>query len=176
MRRTETFQPHALIPRVVIHTPNTSPSAPRLPSTKEQYEPVPSRTRYKVPHTVYPPPPRVENTTDLGPIARRTWSQNTAMSNVITLAQASKLQYPAHFLQSLAMPVLYKTSGQLLQYHQLRKHPKFAHIWNKSYANELGRLCQVVGKVSKGPDNQCVEGTNTFRVIKFEYIPRDRIK
>ena len=72
------------------------------------------------------------------------------------------------------MPVLDETSGQSLQYRQLRKHPKFAHIWNTSYANELGRLCQGIGKGSKVPKHQRVEGTNTFRLIKFAYISQDR--
>ena len=72
------------------------------------------------------------------------------------------------------MPVLDETSGQSLQYWQLRKHPKFARIWNTSYANELGRLCQGIGKGSKGQRHQRVEGTNTFKLIKFSDIPQDR--
>ena len=38
------------------------------------------------------------------------------------------------------MPVLDETYEQSLQYRQLRKHPKFARIWNTSYANELDEL------------------------------------
>ena len=74
------------------------------------------------------------------------------------------------------MPVLDETSGQNLEYHQLCKHPKFAHIWNTSYTNEFDRLYQGVGIVLKGPKNQLVEGTNTFRIIRFEDIPSDRRK
>ena len=74
------------------------------------------------------------------------------------------------------MPVLDKTSGQSLQYRQLRQHPKFAHIWNTSYANELSRLCKGVGKGSKGPMKQHMEGANTFHIIRFEYIPQNRRK
>ena len=74
------------------------------------------------------------------------------------------------------MPVLDETSGQLLQYRQLRKHPKFAHIWNTSYVNELGRLCQRIVKGSKVPKHQRVEGTNNFRLIKFADILQDRQK
>ena len=74
------------------------------------------------------------------------------------------------------MPVLDETSGQLLQYRQLRKNPKFAHILDTSYANELGRICQGIGQGSKVPNQQHVEGTNTFRVIKFADIPQDRRK
>ena len=40
MRRPETFQPHSLLPRVVIQTPNAALSAPRLTSSKEKYDPV----------------------------------------------------------------------------------------------------------------------------------------
>ena len=72
------------------------------------------------------------------------------------------------------MPVLEKTSGQSLQYRQLRKHPKFARIWNTSYANKLGWLCQGIGKGSKGTRQQRVEGTNTFKLIKFSDISQDR--
>ena len=71
------------------------------------------------------------------------------------------------------MPVLDETSGQSLQYCQLLKHPKLAHIWNTSYSNEMGRLCQCIGKGSKGPSQQRVEVTNTFRLIKFSDIPQD---
>ena len=110
------------------------------------------------------------------PIARRTRSQTAAMASVITPAQASQQRYPSNFLQSLAMPVLNETSGKLLQYRQLRKHLNFAHIWNTSYANELGSLCQGIGQGSKGPKHQRVEGTKTFRLIKFADIPQDRRK
>ena len=64
------------------------------------------------------------------------------MANLITLSQAAKRRYPAQFLQIPAILVLNKTSVQLLEYIQLRKHPKFAYIWNTSYANELGQLFQ----------------------------------
>ena len=176
MRRPATVQPHSLLPRVAIQTHNAAPSEPKIPYNKEQYEPVARRTRSKVTHTVDLPPPRVYNATDLRPIAWRTRLQITSLSNVITPAQATKRQYPGHFVLILALPVLDKTSGQLLHYRRLRKHPKFAHISNTYYANELRKICQEVGKGSKSPKNQCVEGTNTFRIIIFEDIPRDRRK
>ena len=31
------------------------------------------------------------------------------------------------------------------EHRQLRRHPKFKDIWDMSYANELGRLCQGIG-------------------------------
>ena len=58
----------------------------------------------------------------------------------ITPSRAAQRRYPCKLLQSLAMPVFDETYGQSLQYRQLHKHPKFAQIWNTSYANELGRI------------------------------------
>ena len=95
-------------------------------------------------------------------------------TSVITPAQAAQRRYPLNFLQSLDMPVLDKTSGQSLQYRQLRTYPKFYQIWNTSYANKLGQICQGIGKGSKGPTQQRMEGTNTFELIKFTEIPQDR--
>ena len=69
MRRPATVQPHALLPRVVIQTPNVASFATSLPSTKEKYEPVARCNRSKVLHSVDPPPPRVDNAIDLGSIA-----------------------------------------------------------------------------------------------------------
>ena len=83
--------------------------------------------------------------------------------------------YPLKFLQSLDMPVLDETSGQSLQYRQLRKHPKFARNWNTSYAKELGRLYQGIGKGSKGPRQQHVKGTKNFKLINFTEIPQERM-
>ena len=73
------------------------------------------------------------------------------------------------------MPVLDETSRQLLQYHKLRKQPKSAHIWNTSYANEIGGLCQGIGQGPKVPKHQHAEGTNTFCLIKFVDTPQDRL-
>ena len=106
MRRPARVQPQDLIPRVVIQKPNASPSSPTIPSIKEKYETVARQTRSKVPHPVDPPPPRVSKARDLRPIDRRTRSQTTSTTNLINPAQVAKQQYPAQFLQSLAMPVL----------------------------------------------------------------------
>ena len=39
------------------------------------------------------------------------------------------------------------------------------------YSNELVRLCQGVGKVTDGPRNQRITGTDTFKVIRYADIP-----
>ena len=143
MRLPHEDQPPDAPPRVAIPNPHASPIPTPQPSITSQYEPIERRTRSRFP-TVDQPPPRVNKKTDTTPIAKRTRSQTAAMVSVITPSQPSQRRYLAKFLQSMAMPVPDKTSGQLFQYRQLCKHPKFAHIWNTSYANELGRLCQGI--------------------------------
>ena len=73
------------------------------------------------------------------------------------------------------MPVLDVDTGKLLDYHQLRIHPKLSNIWNESYSKELGRLFQGIGKLTNGA-NQLVKGTNTFHLINDENIPINRHK
>ena len=53
-------------------------------------------------------------------------------------------------------------------------------MWDNSYSNELGRLCQgtVKGTV-KGtvvPKKQRIKGTGTFKVIRFNDIPVEKRK
>ena len=146
MHRLHEDRPPDVPLRVAIPKPNASPIPTPVLSITSQYEPVAIRTRSKVSKTVDQPPPMVNKTPDTAPIARRTHSQTATVDSVITPAQAAQQPYPAQFLQSLAMLVHEKTSRQLLQYGQLRKHPKFAHIWNTYYANELGRICQGIGQ------------------------------
>ena len=167
-------QPPYAPPRVSIPKPNAPPIPTPLPSSTSQYETVAQHTRSRSPHTVDQPSPRLNKTPATVPIAMRTHSQTAAMASVITPSQAAQQQFPAKFLQSMEMPVLHETSRQSLKYRQLHKNPKFAHIWNNYYANELGRLCQGIGQGSKGPKHQRVEVTHTFRLIKFEDTPQDR--
>ena len=73
-------------------------------------------------------------------IARSTRSQIQSQANIVTPARAAARRYPAAIFQYLALPVLDKKTGKLLEYRQLRKDPRYAPIWNPSYANNLGRL------------------------------------
>ena len=41
--------------------------------------------------------------------------------------------------------------------------------------NDLGRLCQVTEKGTAGPTQQRVKGTRTFRVIRYNSIPLDKL-
>ena len=100
---------------------------------------------------------------DVEPIAHRTRSR-TKPAEVIT----------AVVRELLACSVMDVDTGEMLEFRQLRKHPKYKKIWDTSYSNELGRLCQGVGKDPSNPMIQRVKGTNTFRVIRYEDIPKDR--
>jgi hypothetical protein len=56
-------------------------------------------------------------------------------------------------------------TGELLEYWQLVKRPKYKQVWGKAFGNEIGRLAQgMPGRF---------EGTNTF-FIKQNEVPVDR--
>ena len=59
------------------------------------------------------------------PIARRTRSQIQRQSNIVTPAMAAARRYPAAIFQYLALPVLVKETGKILEYRQLRKDPRY---------------------------------------------------
>ena len=79
-----------------------------------------------------------------------------------------------HLITHMENSVLEHETGKQLNYGQLRKHPRLQETWKTSFLNEMGRLCQCVGKGSNG-EGKRIEGTNTFFAIKFENIPRDRL-
>jgi hypothetical protein len=60
-------------------------------------------------------------------------------------------------------------TGEYLNYRQLTCSPKHSIIWNKSLANEFGRLAQ-------GLPNGRVTGTNTIFFIHRDLVPKDRLK
>ncbi len=96
--------------------------------------------------------------------------------SALTASSTASRRFPAAFLQHWAMPVFDPESGQMLEYRQLRNHPTLGHIWNESYANELGRLCQGIGSSPTSKNGQRVAGTDTFRVIDYAEIPVERRK
>ena len=93
-------------------------------------QPVAHRTRSRTAKHKQSRPPEVE------PVAHRTRSR-TKPSEVIA----------AVVRDLLACSVMDVDTGKMLEFRQLRKHPKYKKIWDTSYANELGRLCQGVGKI-----------------------------
>ena len=95
----------------------------------------------------------------------------------LTPSSAARRQFPAAFLfEQLANPVIDEETGESLEYRQLKRHPKLAEIWLRAYSNEMGRLCQGIGKGDQGPKQQRIKGTDTFRVIHYHEIPRERRK
>ena len=61
-----------------------------------------------------------------------------------------------------------KTSGKMLNYRQLMRHPDYKGPWSLSSANEFGRLANGVGGR--------IKGTNTIKFICLADIPKDRRK
>ena len=64
--------------------------------------------------------------------------------------------------------VLHPETGQPMKYRQLITHPEFKVVWNRSSANEFGRLAQGIGGR--------IQGTNTIRFIRKEEVPIGRLK
>ncbi len=57
------------------------------------------------------------------------------------------LPLPPHMANAVVDP----DTGRELTPRQLRQHPKLKQIWDTSYANELGRLCQGIGQDPSTP-------------------------
>jgi hypothetical protein len=74
-----------------------------------------------------------------------------------------------------ALSVLDPATGEFLKHCQLCRDPRYKAIWDTSYANKLGRLCQGIGFGST-PSSQRVAGTNTFFIIDYQNIPLHKRK
>ena len=61
--------------------------------------------------------------------------------------------------------VLDQDTGQVLEYRNLLKHPKYKEDWSTSVANEFGRLAQGVGNR--------IKGMNTIKFISKQEVPKD---
>ena len=155
-------RPPILLPKFHIPTPKGH-HPPRVPPPLSPTDaPVAHRTRSHA-STSAPPPNN--------PIASHTRSR-VCPSFSVSAHAAARRTYPSALLHKWALPVLDKATGQTLEYRQLCQHPDFHKIWNESYSNELGRLCQGIGTSPNGTSKR-VKGTNTFFLIRFEDIPAD---
>eukprot|EP00804_Cyclotella_cryptica_P026695 CCRYP_007932-RA/>CCRYP_007932-RA protein AED:0.24 eAED:0.21 QI:0/0/0/1/1/1/2/0/661 len=170
----------------------TEPQSPRVVPTLVPAQPHPPCQLRPLPPPVpfpAPPPPVTTQPPSPMPIAQRTRSQrrlpapnatdavaHRTRSKLVLLiaALASSNQHVSAFTPTkLATSVLDQDTGLSLEYKQLRTHPKLGHIWSKSYANELGRLCQGIGTGDSGTE-QRIQGTDTFYVIDYNDISSDR--
>ncbi len=71
----------------------------------------------------------------------------------------------------MVMPWRYSTATQA-NYWSIANS---ATVWDRSYANKLGRLCQGVGTGDKAGGKR-VAGTNTFHLIAYANIPHQKQK
>ena len=67
-----------------------------------------------------------------------------------------------------AMAVMDANTGTMLNYRQLRRDPKYTIHWDKSAANEFGRLANGVGNR--------MNGTKTMEFIRKYDVPQARMK
>ena len=96
-------------------------------------------------------------------------AHRTSSCLFLTAHSAASRKYPSEF------SVLDATTVQTLEHRQIRKHPSYKDVWDQSYSNEIRRLCQGVG-FNPIKTDQCIKGTNTFKVILYKNIPQDRCK
>ena len=158
--------PPSAAPRV---TPPTAPltipnAAPRMPPLAALTPP--THPPAQLPDTIAWPTCSWHSHPDPAPIASRTCYQ-TQHTNIVTPSATVSRQHPSDLFDHWTMPVLYLNTVQMLDYCQLRLHPKSKCTWNQSYCNELGRLCQGVNTYPSGKC-PCVKGTNTFFIINYE--------
>ena len=168
----------------------------RVPENNNPPKPTP---RVHVQYQVPAPDPRVNprKNPNQEPLGRRTRSKSQPLEQpisrrtrlqlkkaiTVTPAQAAQLKPPNELLalwctpetslEHIDIPVLDPDTDNTMEYRQLHQHSNYRHIWETSYFNELGRLCQGIGRGDNGPKKQCVAGTETFKFIRYEDIPQD---
>ena len=168
--------PRVQQPPRVQHPPRVQPSVPSptpspvpstQPSPSQPSEPIALRTRSRT----------IPVAPGLGQAIAHCTRSKVNMVLLAISAQALRTTLPTitdpTISERLAASVLDPESGLSLEYRQLVKHPKYKDVWSRSYAKELGRLCQ--GLKDTDSANK-VTGTDTFHVIDFEDIPKDRLK
>ena len=73
-------------------------------------------------------------------------------------------EIPIQF-EHMAFAVFDDETGKLLEYKQLQAHPRYRKTWQRSFANELGRLAQGI---------RDVDGTSTIFFIPRSKVPHGR--
>eukprot|EP00804_Cyclotella_cryptica_P028785 CCRYP_018721-RB/>CCRYP_018721-RB protein AED:0.41 eAED:0.41 QI:0/0/0/1/0/0/3/0/816 len=168
--------PRVLDPNMHITRSMTTP----LPAVPPM--PIPRTPRHSPPrrrHSARPSLPLPANTP-----ARNTRSQTAAVAKLAvppalnTRSHASRIPPPTPVTRRQnsrlsrmenevhkALAVLDKSTGKLLNYRQLLRHPVYQGDWTISSANEFGRLAQGVGGR--------IKGTDTIRFIRKSDIPQD---
>jgi hypothetical protein len=86
----------------------------------------------------------------------------------MNLRQLAARRFPLEFLCEFANAVMCDETGDMLEYRQLVKKPKYRDMWTKAFGKEIGRLAQG----QKG----VVEGTDALNFIPYSNVPADRRK
>ena len=64
--------------------------------------------------------------------------------------------------------VLNQETGEMMEYRQVMKNPRYLELYEKAYAKELGRLSQGIPGLA--------DGTETIFFIDKKNVPSDRWK
>ena len=80
----------------------------------------------------------------------------------VTLTQLARRKFPKEMIST----VLDENTGELMEYRNLMKNPKYCPLYQNSYSKEIGRLAQGMPFL--------VEGTNTMFFIYKTAVPADR--
>jgi hypothetical protein len=133
-------QPRASTPGVPAPAVHQAPCH----GLSNQWTTIPTQPRRTTPI----PAPHVRDL--VKPIATHTRSRDT--ENYYALPTKSEHNKDDRDKSSpIAAPVLDTAMGAMLEHRQLRCHPTYKKVWDKSYANELGSLCQGIGTNPTNP-------------------------
>ena len=185
IRQELTEKPAAQAPRVRFEEPSAggveptrmivaSPRKQFVSSPQKQIESVPSPI-IKAPKYTAEPEESIADRIKARRATIKSTAINSRQASATKIATAADESIAERMLRrkrerkiEKAFPVLDPDTGELLEYRQLLRHPKFKETWSISAANEFGRLAQGI----KGR----VKATDTIKFIKKSEIPPDRLK
>ena len=150
------------VPRVRFDEspPTVHDPPPRLIVTSPQ-KPIVERKIVAPPPKPILKPPKYIDDSIAARVRERRFQSQTMVNESIADRVARRRREAAH-------AVLDQETGELLEYRRLLKHPRFKEVWNRSAADEFGRLAQGIGGR--------IKGTDTMRFIHKREIPVDRLK
>ncbi len=150
------------VPRVRFDEsqPTVHDPPPRLIVTSPQ-TPIVERNIVAPPPKPILKPPKYIDDSIAARVRERRFQSQTMVNESIADRVARRRREAAH-------AVLDQETGELLEYRRLLKHPRFKEVWNRSAADEFGRLAQGIGGR--------IKGTDTMRFIHKREIPVDRLK
>ena len=150
------------VPRVRFdESPPTVHDPPPLLIVTSPQTPIVERKIVAPPPKPILKPPKYIDDSIAARVRERRFQSQTMVNESIADRVARRRREAAH-------AVLDQETGELLEYRRLLKHPRFKEVWNRSAADEFGRLAQGIGGR--------IKGTDTVRFIHKREIPVDRLK